>query len=85
MKTQIIISKTAAKDYESINEPYKSKIKSSLEELRSEGLIYRKIKALTGELKGLYSIRVGKYRIIYYKENGIIYITAILHRKEAYK
>lgn len=34
MKSKIIISKSAAKDYESINEPYKSKIKSSIEELR---------------------------------------------------
>lgn len=43
------------------------------------------IKALQGELKGLYRLRVGDYRVIFEVEDGTISILYVLNRKEAYK
>ena len=41
-------------------------------------------KQLTGTFKGLYSYRVGNYRIIYYILKEEILILRIFHRKDAY-
>ena len=41
-------------------------------------------KQLTGTFKGLYSYRVGNYRIIYYILKEEILILRISHRKDAY-
>lgn len=44
-------------------------------------------KALKGELAGLYSYRVGDYRIIYdvVKHRLIIQVIKVMHRREAYR
>ena len=44
-------------------------------------------KALSGDLKGRYSYRVGVYRIIYavIKERLIIYVIDIGHRRDIYR
>lgn len=44
-------------------------------------------KALKGELKGLYSYRVGSYRVIYriYREKLLIIVIDIGHRREIYR
>ncbi len=46
-----------------------------------------KATALTGNLKGYYSYRVGDYRIIYeiIKQKLLVYIEKIEHRREVYK
>tara|TARA_Y100000310_G_scaffold302020_1_gene338978 strand:- start:318 stop:584 length:267 start_codon:yes stop_codon:yes gene_type:complete len=43
-------------------------------------------KPLTGNLKGLWSYRIGDFRIIYQiqKLNGIIFIVIIGHRRDVY-
>ena len=49
-------------------------------------LISTNVKALTGELRGDYRLRVGKWRILFTpdKESKILYVYAILPRAEAY-
>jgi len=44
------------------------------------------VKALKGEFKGKYRLKIGKYRVIYKidNENIIIIIVRIGHRKEVY-
>lgn len=42
------------------------------------------VKALRGEFKGLYRLRVGNYRIIFDIEKNKITVISILHRKDAY-
>ncbi|MEG3437422.1 type II toxin-antitoxin system RelE/ParE family toxin [Pannus brasiliensis CCIBt3594] len=43
--------------------------------------------SLTGSLSGFYKLRIGDYRVIYEfdKENHIIYINRIGHRREIYE
>ncbi len=44
-------------------------------------------KALKGELKGLYSYRVGSYRVVYriYRDKLIIIVIDIGHRRDIYR
>ena len=42
-------------------------------------------KPLKYELKGSYTARIGKYRIIYRVENDIVFIEVIEHRKKVYR
>ena len=42
-------------------------------------------KQLTGRLTGLFSLRVGDYRIIYQPSKSIIIIRTVGHRKMVYK
>lgn len=42
-------------------------------------------KPLHGEFKGVFSTRVGKYRVLYRIEGGKIILLAVGHRKSVYK
>jgi mRNA interferase RelE/StbE len=46
-----------------------------------------KIKALKGEFKGLYRLRLRTYRVIYEKRNKrlVILVLRVSHRKDVYK
>lgn len=79
------ITKSAAKEYSRINEPHQSLIKQHINDIQTFGLDSSGIKALTGNLHGLYRIRSGDFRIIFSKEDNKFIIISILHRKDAYK
>ena len=74
----------AEKSIRSLSYPEKKKIKNALESLQINPDLG---KQLVGPLKGLRSLRVGDYRIIYKKENNdlIILVVAVGHRKDIYK
>ena len=63
----------------------KSRIANVLENVLSQNPFIGK--ALKAELKGLYSYRVGDYRIIYsiLKDRLIIQIIKVMHRREVYR
>jgi mRNA interferase RelE/StbE len=42
-------------------------------------------KALVGPLKGIWSLRVGDYRILYELARGTVIVLTINHRREVYK
>lgn len=42
-------------------------------------------KQLVGRLRGLWSARVGNYRVLYTIEDGLVIIRAIRHRAVAYR
>ena len=44
-----------------------------------------KIKKLKTPFDGAYRLRIGDYRVIIYKENELILISRIAHRKQVYK
>jgi len=77
--------KSAAKDYIEMQEPFKSRIKSQLDELVNLGMKTPNIKSLAGRFKGLFRIRCGDYRIIFSHEGEEFTVISILHRKDAYK
>ena len=81
---RIKITDNALKEYQKINDPYHTQIKTKIDHLSKTGLESTNIKALTGEFKGLYRLRVGNYRIIFDLEEDTITILSILHRKDVY-
>ena len=66
------------------DKPLYQRISRALEVLIQDPFIG---KALSGDLKGIYSYRVGSYRIIYLIQSGqlIVLVVDIGHRKEVYK
>lgn len=79
--------KTAFDELKRLDKPVQRLIKEKLAILSfNEDSLKNNIKSLNGNYKGLFRLRVGKYRIIYQKqeEKLIIIIVRIGHRKEIY-
>lgn len=85
MRYRIKITKIALKQYRKINNPAHNRINQKIDELADSGLNMSNIKALTGEFKGLYRLRVGDYRVIFDTDKEEITVLTILHRKDIYK
>ena len=84
---KIILLSAAEKFYRKIaltNQELLSRIDNALDSLKNNPFSGR---ALKNKLKGKFSLRVGVYRIIYSikKEELIIYILDIAHRREVYR
>lgn len=87
MAYEVVFDKRAAKEldyFEKKNRSLFAKLAENIEKLTArpfEG------KALVGDKKGYYSLRVGDYRIIYSVShaNKTIAILDIAHRKEVYR
>jgi mRNA interferase RelE/StbE len=65
MSFKIKIQDRAIKSIKKISEPHKTKIKRKIELLKDFAKDMSNIKALQGEYKGLYRLRVGDYRILF--------------------
>lgn len=81
---KVIITPSAQKDFNYLQQKDKQKIKKKLSILESSPLEGKK---LLGELNELRSFRAWPYRILYYidVEEKTIYVTSIVHRQGAYK
>jgi len=83
---EIILTKSAEKVYDKSPKDMQQRLDNCFEELEKNPFYGRKIKPLTGQLKGLYRFRIGDCRVIYrpFKEKHIVEIVAILPRGDAY-
>ena len=77
MKHQIKITENALKQYNKINNPFHDQIRRKIDALAERGTELSNIKALAGEFKGLYRLRVDDYRVIFDIELDIITIISI--------
>ena len=75
---EIIYAKRAAKAIERINNPFKQNIKDAIEKLPDGDV--KKLKGYTNAFR----LRVGDYRILF-DMNGLIEVTDVLPRGQAYK
>ena len=82
---EITFAPRAKKQIDKLPEHIKSKISNTL--LNVIALDPFMGKPLKADLKGLYSYRVGDYRILYsvYKTKLIVQIVKVMHRKEVYR
>ena len=80
----VVLSKNAQKEYERLQKPEQIKIKKKLSSLGQNPYAGKK---LTGELKGILSLRAWPYRILYEIDlsKKRIEIHKIAHRQGAYK
>ncbi|MDR2204451.1 MAG: type II toxin-antitoxin system RelE/ParE family toxin [Nitrososphaerota archaeon] len=83
MKTnsKIILSKAAIKQLDNLDKPVRLRVFRELKQLENNPLAG---KALTGDLQGARTFRVGKYRIIYQMSDYNITVLTIKHRKKVY-
>jgi mRNA interferase RelE/StbE len=83
LASEIIIKASARKDLEKIDrhiaKRIADKIEKDLSKIPPEG------KLLSGDLHGLYSYRVGDYRVLYTKIQEGVLVLRIGHRREVYK
>jgi len=80
----VLLSRQAENFYKKLNTPLKDKVREALIALQNQP---RLGKPLHGDLKGNYSIRIGKIRIIYSvsEKDKTIYTVAIGPRKTVYQ
>lgn len=80
----LVFTKRAKKDIEALPSLIKDRISKALDWIAADPFTG---KALKGELKGLYSYRMGSYRIIYqiHKEEILVIVLKIGHRREIYR
>ena len=82
------IKPTAEKSYRKLDKKTQGRIKEALLKLEKSDspFLEQKVRALTGELKGDFRLRVGDLRILFTpdKKRKVISIYAILHRGKAY-
>jgi mRNA interferase RelE/StbE len=82
---QVKLSKQAVKMIKKLNEPVLSKVKSKLKSLENWP-IKADVKAMKGNYKGYYRLRIGNIRVIFYPDpkSKVIYIDAIGFRGDMY-
>lgn len=80
---RIEIRKSAIKDLQKINEPFKSKLHEKIISLQNFPDVSN-IKKLTN-FEPAYRMRVGDYRVLFDVLEDTILIGRVLHRKESYE
>ena len=82
MAARVEYKASVSKDLRKLNRPAAIRLLSKIEKaLRLEG----QGKALTGDFNGLYSLRVGDYRVIYVRTDSGFLVLRIGHRRDVYK
>lgn len=88
MSWKIRVSSDAEKYYRKLDKKLRKRIRDSLFNLseRENPLEHPQVKALTGDLRGFYRLRVGNYRIIFalVEESKMIAVVNIFPRGDAY-
>jgi len=86
MKYSIKLAKEAESDLETLLKSDRKIFNRVLANIESLAELPKHGKALTGNHKGEYSLRAGKYRIIYEPDakKHIVYILTVKHRKHVY-
>jgi mRNA-degrading endonuclease RelE of RelBE toxin-antitoxin system len=84
MAYQLLIQDRALKSFKRIPEPYKSVIKSKIDLLVDFSSNMSNIKALQGEYKGQYRLRVGNYRVLFETWGQTITVIDVFARKKGY-
>jgi mRNA interferase RelE/StbE len=88
MSWKIEIKPSAEKQYLKPDKKTRKQIRESLLNLEEQNnpFLHKNVTALTGELKGDYRLRVGRWRILFTpdKQSEILFVYAILPRCDAY-
>lgn len=83
MDYEILYKRSVSKDLKGIDKEEQRRILEKIEETLCKKA--EKGKKLKGKFEGLYSYRVGNYRVIYTLKGQKVLIARIRHRKEAYR
>ncbi len=88
MSWRIEVKPSAEKQYLKLDRTTRRRIKEALHELENleRPLLHRRVRPLTGKLKGDYRIRVGGWRILLTPDRKalVLHVYAMLPRGDAY-
>jgi len=81
---RVLLSRQAERFYKKLQRNVRNKIRKALIDIESKPYVGKR---LHGGLRGSYSLRVGKIRIVYNisEKNKVVYVIAIGLRKTIYK
>lgn len=79
---QLFLTRRFLKRYESLPKEVQKNVRGALETLPHNPFTGKR---LSGVLEGEYSLRVGRYRILYTIQGKKIFAETVRHRKEAYR
>lgn len=79
---ELLYSSRAAKDIKRLEPAVKNRVRSALESLVEDP---RKGKPLVADLRGIWSLRVGKCRVLYKFQSDEIEIITVRFRRESYR
>jgi mRNA interferase RelE/StbE len=77
------LTRRARTDLEALPGPVREAVLETLDAIGIEP--ERAGRQLVGRLRGLWSARVGSYRVLYTIEDGVVIVRAIRHRAVAYR
>lgn len=82
--TRVYLTRRFQKSFEALEAPVRERVRAVLETLAASP---RQGKALTGPLKGEYSVHVGAYRIIYSfdADADVVWLETVRHRRDVYR
>jgi len=87
MKKQILLSRTANKEYGKLQKSRRDQIKTAFHRLSKPELRYRldvkRLKGVGGR-EDIFRLRVGEYRIIFLEDEKSVKITEIVHQGKGY-
>ncbi len=88
MSWRIEVKPAAEKQYLRLDKPTRRRIKETLRHLEDaeHPLLHRRVRPLTGKVKGDYRLRVGSWRVLLTpdRESRVLHVYAILPRGDAY-
>lgn len=80
----LLVKRVAEKQLERLSHKDQKRVWLAIEYLRNDPFLGKK---LAGELEGIYSLRVGTYRVLYeiYKDRILVVVLTVGHRQGVYK
>jgi len=77
------LTERAYKDLEKLPKEERQRIVNALR--RYDETRQGDVKPLKGPFRGKYRLRVGNYRVLFRREDGVVVVERILHRRDAYR
>lgn len=85
MVYRIDIVKSASKQIASLDTVVQKRFGKKIQELSEAENIVTSAKMLSGDLQGVYRVRIGDYRVLFEVHKNILTILSVKHRKDVYR
>lgn len=82
----VTLARPARRFYENADAPLQRRLDRCFEQLKRTPRRHPNVKALKGQLAGLFRYRIGDYRVVYRidEAGGVVIVTVIAHRRDVY-
>jgi mRNA interferase RelE/StbE len=85
MVYRIDIAKSASTQIASLETVVQKRLGKKIQELSEAENIVTSAKMLSGDLQGVYRVRIGDYRVLFEVHKDTLTILSVKHRKDAYR